>query len=621
MYQCPICLERKRNIKSYFRHFQIHTNNSKFECNVENCSRNFKNYSSFISHLRRIHGNLNVPSALPIVGDDRTIECSVTLCQKKVNSLKELTKHYRDEHLIHGVAVNCPFIKCKSKIKTSGALSVHLSRYHRNDESHVDSYSVQNISAASSSLIQDEIIDKTSNNNAHEISYMAQGENAFDNYNENDIEKWGHDSFLQNLALFYLKLQSKYLVPSSTIQFIAEELSNFTNIQKDIFLYNIKEKLQSYNLEESVISDICEDFTNSDFLTEYHKKGHLRSAYCRNLFFKEKFNYIEPVEVYLGLDKNNKKCTFFYVPILETLKSMLIDNSVSEFCKKDYKTYNETIFSDYTDGTVFRKNALLQKCPHFLHIILYQDAFEIVNPLGSSKTKYKVIVFYLILGNIPSYCRFKIEPMKLVLLCYEKDLKYFSMHKVCAQLLHDLKILEEGTIIGETNYKGSLLYILGDNLGSHAIGGFSENFSTGKYFCRYCLISKQKWNKSLNHKAPNRTILNYTRDINYVNQNECTERHGIKVNSPFNDLQYFHVCNPGLPPCIGHDLFEGVVQYDLGLYLNYVVNDIKWLSVETLNRKILSFKYLGNDALDKPPVVNLTKKKNLQDMQFRTGVF
>lgn len=158
MYQCPICLERKRNIKSYFRHFQIHTNNSKFECNVENCSRNFKNYSSFISHLRRIHGNLNVPSALPIVGDDRTIECSVTLCQKKVNSLKELTKHYRDEHLIHGVAVNYPFIKCKSKIKTSGALSVHLSRYHRNDESHVDSYSVQNISAASSSLIQDEII-------------------------------------------------------------------------------------------------------------------------------------------------------------------------------------------------------------------------------------------------------------------------------------------------------------------------------------------------------------------------------------------------------------------------------------------------------------------------------
>ncbi|KAK0153301.1 hypothetical protein N1851_005035 [Merluccius polli] len=38
--------------------------------------------------------------------------------------------------------------------------------------------------------------------------------------------------------------------------------------------------------------------------------------------------------------------------------------------------------------------------------------------------------------------------------------------------------------------KGALYCIAGDNLGSHAIGGFTENFSSSEYFCRYCLISR-----------------------------------------------------------------------------------------------------------------------------------
>ncbi|KAF3842222.1 hypothetical protein F7725_024173 [Dissostichus mawsoni] len=40
---------------------------------------------------------------------------------------------------------------------------------------------------------------------------------------------------------------------------------------------------------------------------------------------------------------------------------------------------------------------------------------------------------------------------------------------------------------------------------------------------------------------------------------------GIKSDSPFNQLGHFHVCQPGLPPCLGHDMFEGIVSYDLAL--------------------------------------------------------
>lgn len=46
---------------------------------------------------------------------------------------------------------------------------------------------------------------------------------------------------------------------------------------------------------------------------------------------------------------------------------------------------------------------------------------------------------------------------------------------------------------------------------------------------------------------------------------------GIKFNSVFKKLDHFHVCNPGLPPCLGHDLFEEVVTYDLKIYIDYFV--------------------------------------------------
>lgn len=41
---------------------------------------------------------------------------------------------------------------------------------------------------------------------------------------------------------------------------------------------------------------------------------------------------------------------------------------------------------------------------------------------------------------------------------------------------------------------------------------------------------------------------------------------GLKFDSIFNLLKYFHVAQPGLPPCIAHDLFEGVVAVNLAFF-------------------------------------------------------
>lgn len=72
--------------------------------------------------------------------------------------------------------------------------------------------------------------------------------------------------------------------------------------------------------------------------------------------------------------------------------------------------------------------------------------------------------------------------------------------------------------------------------------------------------------------------------------------HGIKGNSVFNRLSNFHVCQPGLPPCLAHDLFEGVVDYDIALCLQFLIKTKKWFSYESLNDRLGSFSGESGDT-------------------------
>ncbi|CAN7939941.1 unnamed protein product [Ixodes hexagonus] len=79
--------------------------------------------------------------------------------------------------------------------------------------------------------------------------------------------------------------------------------------------------------------------------------------------------------------------------------------------------------------------------------------------------------------------------------------------------------------------------------------------------------------------------------------------YGIMYESPFNVFASFHVCHAGLPPCIGHDLFEGVVPYDLSLFVSYFVTK-GWFSYDYLNSRIMTLKYSSRDPSNKPRKVS-----------------
>ncbi|KYN50145.1 hypothetical protein ALC62_00173, partial [Cyphomyrmex costatus] len=180
-------------------------------------------------------------------------------------------------------------------------------------------------------------------------------------------------------------------------------------------------------------------------------------------------------------------------------------------------------------------------------------------------------------------------------------------------IIQDLKDIEQiGIEISYKNekiiLKGTLVALIGDNLGSHFIGGFNENFNMSGYFCRFCHINKIKENSQLiTSKFKKRTVETYKEDINnIVNDNQASR--GIKSNSVFNNLNFFHVCQPGLPPCISHDLFEGIVQYDVMLIINELVVK-RVLTYEYINDK-LSNIYFQNEEKIYLPSIKKSEKLN-----------
>lgn len=65
------------------------------------------------------------------------------------------------------------------------------------------------------------------------------------------------------------------------------------------------------------------------------------------------------------------------------------------------------------------------------------------------------------------------------------------MDKGFSKLVSDLYELEVKGISFEGKiYTGIVACTMGDNLGSHMTGDFTENFSCGEHFCRYYLVTK-----------------------------------------------------------------------------------------------------------------------------------
>ncbi len=462
--------------------------------------------------------------------------CAVSECPCTFQSLSALKWHIRD-----GKKIECPMTGCKKYFRVKSSFSAHISRKHKCD------------------------FQKSVCANITEISVAVPDVNTegFDDveFQDGPAIQLDKDTFLTNLALFYLRMQSKMILPATTIQNLIDEFMEVHTNSMTHILSKVHEELTKLKIPDSKINEIISGLSKENLLKMYNE-GYFKSDQTRKSFFKKHFNYVEPVQVYLGCDASGKERYFQYIPVNETLKAFLNNGSVKEqYDKANEQTpQNPHVLQDIRDGRKFKENTLYKEYSSVVSLILYQDAFEVVNPLGSGRKKHKLVAVYMTLSEVFPHNRSSIDPMQLVMLCREEDFKFFGQQQVFQPLLSDLKDMEEFGIVlgnGET-VKGTVIAIVGDSLGSHCIGGFTENFSKSTHFCRYCLINRDMFKSKGTDLGPTRTKQSYQNSVSVSEgQGICD---GVKFDSVFNRLKHFHVCDPGLPPCLAHDLLRELFQ-------------------------------------------------------------
>ncbi|XP_064640806.1 uncharacterized protein LOC135495545 [Lineus longissimus] len=451
MYKCSHCHYRSDSPKSYSQHYAIHkyVNKTSFPCGVPGCTREFRVYESFTSHLSRDHSKVKTlrsgtektsdasssttPGHQPgqVGGPQGLLEVEVDLtcshCEMTCSQYSVLLAHLK-QHIKNGVVVTCPFKGCISQYRVISSLTSHLSRIHQV----LQQSNSENGSCAMSPSVECGVVGDNigADENLQNMDNQQQPLPAVEEH-ENFDDDLSDDVFLESVALFYLQLESKHHVPQSTLQKIITGICDFHDRSQEQVQIQLKKILE----EEGITPDripliVNEVFSNDLFhLVNNSHDGTLRSNYCRKKFYKSNLNYIEHVQIRLGRDGKNFERHYQYVPIRETIESFFQDTSVQK--QYDMKpTSASGIYEDVHSGVVFKNHELFGTNPHAVPILLYQDAFEVVNPLGSAKNKHKILAVYATFGNLLPQNRSKIEPLQLVLLCREKDFKYFGMDVV-----------------------------------------------------------------------------------------------------------------------------------------------------------------------------------------------
>ncbi len=228
---------------------------------------------------------------------------------------------------------------------------------------------------------------------AGEGSHVAEPE-GISVINEEQSNDFGsdevQDTYTQNLALFYLGLQVKYLVPAATITEIANEMKTLQDIQQEYTMDVLSQQLEQYGVPTETLTCLGKSAYEQGPMHEVlHANGPLTTHHQGLQYYKTHCNYVQPVEVTLGYDDRGQKRHYHYIPVLESLRAILKQGSAAQHSFNLLLVKDGTLH-DFTDGHAIRSNVTFALDPDSLKVMLFQDAFEVANPLDlpSKNTKY-----------------------------------------------------------------------------------------------------------------------------------------------------------------------------------------------------------------------------------------
>jgi hypothetical protein len=411
--------------------------------------------------------------------------------------------------------------------------------------------------------------------------------------------------FKEHFCLFVIKLQEKHALPRKIQTTVMDEFKFLLEFFSNNYGQLIKSHLtnKGYNIEDD---DELNELLGDDNVF-------LRSLECVSSdyevikFFTDHLDLVKPVDITLGKDSSGKPETYQYVPLLDVLRNYLKQDDVwSSFCSGNRRSEDSDFLSDYVDGELCKTHPLFSKGLDVIRIHLYNDEFEIVNPLGSKKKIHKISAFYFTIGNLECRFRSQLKHINLLLLVPYRHIQSgrYSYSDVLRPFIADLKVLATDGIVvevGHTKYSllGGLATVSCDNLSAHSLGGFSCCFSSGR-ICRFCMTTYEQINKLFSEDdvwlRNSQSHLRHQREV--LNDPKNSRLYGVKSICPFQQLEYFDVTK-SFPPDVMHDLLEGVVPLVMKKLIQELIA-IQFLKLTELNDCIKTFPYSPSDKKCRP---------------------
>lgn len=136
--------------------------------------------------------------------------------------------------------------------------------------------------------------------------------------------------------------------------------------------------------------------------------------------------YIAPKKDCLGRNNIHKLCYYYYVPILDCI-ALLIKSGYTMNQVLPQHEHSNKLF-DFSSGKACKRNDFFKDNNNGIQIILFHNAFQLFNPLGSSKHKHKLVGVYMSLRNIPLNCRSKVF-FSISIIIYRAEPEIFWLQK------------------------------------------------------------------------------------------------------------------------------------------------------------------------------------------------
>lgn len=397
-------------------------------------------------------------------------------------------------------------------------------------------------------------------------------------------------------------MQTILHIPESAVQEVMQHLCQIHDLSQPLLYSKVKAVLKKYypNVDELVVKDIISAVSESNVMASLcGKHGTLGTVKRRTAYVRTNFPLVMPIQYVV--DKGTK--TAVYVPIQHMLQKLLNKTDILEKAMSE-KVHVPHEYSSYADGEHFKENCLLSVDEFTVALILYLDDFEVAKPLGTSKLKHKMCALYWVIANIPAKYRSTLKSIQLALLCNTSTIKQCGYERVLQPLIHDLVSLEEHGVYVEqlgASVKGTVLFVVADNLAAHSLAGFHESFTVNK-FCRVYMASRS----DIQHQEVSSGFF-YLRDKmchdmhvqEVMKDSRSSQTSGVKGRCPLTtSLKHFHAVK-GYPPDILHNVLEGIVPVEVSLCLTDLISK-NYFTLDMLNDAIRSFSYTFTDKTNQP---------------------